>query len=69
MMELSVSNCWEFHISGGQKINLLGIDPYAFAISNQIDAVEDFLDLTSFNTDQTMDKCYQQPGTFSMQSF
>ena len=52
-----------------QKINLLGIDPYAFAISNQIDAAEDFLDLTSFNTDQTMDKCYQQPGTFSMQSF
>ena len=44
-------------------------DPYAFAISNQIDAAEDFLALTSFSTDQTMDKGYQQPGTFFMHPF
>ena len=52
-----------------KNINLWGIDPYTFAISNQIDAAEDFLALASFNTDQIMDKCFQQPGTFSMQPF
>ena len=52
-----------------KNINLWGIDPYAFAISNQIDGAEDFLALASFNTDQSMDKCSQQPGTFSMQTF
>ena len=52
-----------------KNINLWSIDPYAFAISNQIEAAEDFLALASFNTDQTMDKCSQQPGTFSMQPF
>ena len=45
------------------------MDPYVFAISNQIDAAEDFLDLASFKTDQTMDKCSQQPRTFSMHPF
>ena len=45
------------------------MDPYLFAISNQIDAAEDFLDLASFNTDQTMDKCSQQPRTFTMHPF
>ena len=45
------------------------MDPYVFAISNQIDAAEDFSDLASFKTDQTMDECSQQPRTFSMHPF
>ena len=58
----------DFHISLYTNESS-SIDPYAFAISNQIDAAKDFLALASFNTDQTMDKCSQQPGTFSMQPF
>ena len=52
-----------------KNINLWAIDPYTFAISKQIYTAEDFLVLASFNGDQTMDKCFQQPGTFSMWPF
>ena len=51
----------------GKNLNLWGINQYPFAISNQIDAVKDFLALASLNTNQTIDKCSQQPRTFSMQ--
>ena len=48
------------------------MDPLVFAVWNQIDAADNLLDLASFNTDQTMDKCSQQGPfqcIFSMQTF
>ena len=45
------------------------MEPYAFAMSNHIVAKVDLWVLASFRACQTMERCSQQPGTFSIQPF
>ena len=63
-------HCGEMsHLSKAKIINLWGMESYAFAMSNHIVAKVDLWVLASFRACQTMERCSQQPGTFSIQPF
>ena len=52
-----------------KTINLWGMDPYVFAMSNHITAKLNLWALASFTACQTMDRCSQHPGIFYIQPF
>ena len=61
---------WRDTISTLSKSNqLVGMDPYAFAMSKHVVTKVDSCVLASFRACQTMERCSQQPGAFSMLPF
>ena len=67
---MSLIHCGETpYLWRAKAINLWGMDPQAFAMSNHIIANLDFWTFASFRACQTMDRCSQQPGIFSIQPF